>query len=262
VLPRSLHLLDDVCAPAVRFFNPLIVLTVSTNICRLITLRTSAARSFILLSKEHVRRAEWGFHRRSDSGARSRYSKLPRLQLQALMTRRTDQPAQVVSFQCRQAHASMLDARASERDTMEEMTITPRILDGTAIAGQIKAEVALRYSNWRRAESPRGWPLFSWATARLADLCPQQSKDLWRVGIFSEMRTPPETITTTRCWRWCRAECPRRHRRDSDSTAATEACRHQAAAGGGVAREGCGRLSSSQRRAIAERATWPCAMYA
>ena len=55
------------------------------------------------------------------------------------MTDGTDDPAQVLLRQRLRIHCSIL---ARERDTMEEMITTPRILDGIGIAGEIKAEVA------------------------------------------------------------------------------------------------------------------------
>jgi len=91
----------------------------------------------------------------------------------------------------------MLDARASERDTMEEMTITPRILDGTAIAGQIKAEVAVEVQQLAARGITPGL-----AVILVGDLPASQIyvrskvKTCGELGIFSEMLTPPETITT------------------------------------------------------------------
>ena len=80
---------------------------------------------------------------------------------------------------------------------MEEMKITPRILDGVAIAAQIKAEVAVEV----KALAARG--IIPGLAVILVGEVPASQiyvrskvKTCGELGIYSEMLTPPESITT------------------------------------------------------------------
>src|ERR1700743_54234 len=80
---------------------------------------------------------------------------------------------------------------------MEKMITTPRILDGIAIAGEIKAEVAAEV----RALAARG--ITPGLAVILVGEVPASQiyvrskvKTCGELGIFSEMLTPPESITT------------------------------------------------------------------
>jgi methylenetetrahydrofolate dehydrogenase (NADP+)/methenyltetrahydrofolate cyclohydrolase len=92
----------------------------------------------------------------------------------------------------------MASILARERDTMEKMTTTPRILDGIAIAGEIKAEVEAEV----RALAARG--IVPGLAVILVGEVPASQiyvrskvKTCGELGIFSEMLTPPESITTS-----------------------------------------------------------------
>jgi methylenetetrahydrofolate dehydrogenase (NADP+) / methenyltetrahydrofolate cyclohydrolase len=121
---------------------------------------------------------------------------------EALSAGRTDQPTQIVCSQCWQTHGSMLDAgrTGSERDTIEEMTITtagPQILDGIAIAGQIKAEVAVEVQQLAARGITPGLAVILVGDVPASQIYVRSKvKTCGELGIFSEMLTPPESITT------------------------------------------------------------------
>ena len=96
----------------------------------------------------------------------------------------------------------MLDAgRArSEHDTIEEMTITtttPRILDGIAIAGQIKAEVAVEVQQLAARGITPGLAVILVGDVPASQIYVRSKvKTCGELGIFSEMLTPPDGVTT------------------------------------------------------------------
>ena len=80
---------------------------------------------------------------------------------------------------------------------MDEMTMTPRILDGIAIAGQIKAEVAVEVKNLSAQGITPGLAVILVGEVPASQIYVRSKvKTCGELGIFSEMLTPPETITT------------------------------------------------------------------
>jgi methylenetetrahydrofolate dehydrogenase (NADP+) / methenyltetrahydrofolate cyclohydrolase len=80
---------------------------------------------------------------------------------------------------------------------MEEMTTIPRILDGIAIAGQIKAEVALEVQALAARGITPGLAVILVGEVPASQIYVRSKvKTCGELGIFSEMLTPPETITT------------------------------------------------------------------
>jgi len=80
---------------------------------------------------------------------------------------------------------------------MEEMKTTPRILDGIAIAGQIKAEVALEVKELKARGIVPGLAVILVGDVPASQIYVRSKvKTCGELGIYSEMLTPPETITT------------------------------------------------------------------
>jgi methylenetetrahydrofolate dehydrogenase (NADP+) / methenyltetrahydrofolate cyclohydrolase len=96
----------------------------------------------------------------------------------------------------------MLDAdrSSSERDTIEVMTITtltPQILDGISIAVQIKAEVAVEVQQLADRGITPGLAVILVGDVPASQIYVRSKvKTCGELGIFSEMLTPPESITT------------------------------------------------------------------
>jgi methylenetetrahydrofolate dehydrogenase (NADP+)/methenyltetrahydrofolate cyclohydrolase len=89
------------------------------------------------------------------------------------------------------------DGSFSYRDTMDEMKITPRILDGIAIAGQIKAEVAVEVQVLVARGITPGLAVILVGEVPASQIYVRSKvKTCGELGIFSEMLTPPESITT------------------------------------------------------------------
>ena len=73
----------------------------------------------------------------------------------------------------------------------------PRILDGAAIAAAIKQEVAEEVKALAaRGMRPGLAAVLVGHVRRVGDLCAQQGADLRRLGLFSDLITPPATVTT------------------------------------------------------------------
>ena len=129
-----------------------------------------------------------------------------RLNLQGLVTDRADEPAQILCRQRRCIHGCILANKvgridlARERDTMEEMTITtvaPRILDGIAIANEIKAEVAIEVQQLAARGITPGLAVILVGDVPASQIYVRSKvKTCGELGIFSEMLTPPDSITT------------------------------------------------------------------
>jgi methylenetetrahydrofolate dehydrogenase (NADP+)/methenyltetrahydrofolate cyclohydrolase len=86
---------------------------------------------------------------------------------------------------------------AKEHDTMEEMTTTPRILDGIAIAGEIKAEVAAEVQALRSRGIVPGLVVILVGEVPASQIYVRSKvKTCGELGIFSELITPPESVTT------------------------------------------------------------------
>src|SRR5260370_26418141 len=84
-----------------------------------------------------------------------------------------------------------------QRDTMGEMTKTPRILDGVAIAGQIKAEVAVEVKELAGRGVVPGLAVILVGEVPASQIYVRSKvKTCGELGIYSEMLTPPESITT------------------------------------------------------------------
>jgi len=84
-----------------------------------------------------------------------------------------------------------------ERDTMDEMKITPRILDGIAIAGEIKAEVAAEVKALAARGITPGLAVILVGEVPASQIYVRSKvKTCGELGIYSEMLTPPESITT------------------------------------------------------------------
>ena len=80
---------------------------------------------------------------------------------------------------------------------MSEMKRTPRILDGIAIAGQIKAEVAVEVQALAARGITPGLAVILVGEVPASQIYVRSKvKTCGELGIFSEMLTPPETITT------------------------------------------------------------------
>jgi methylenetetrahydrofolate dehydrogenase (NADP+) / methenyltetrahydrofolate cyclohydrolase len=83
------------------------------------------------------------------------------------------------------------------RDTMIGMKLIPRILDGIAIAGQIKAEVAAEVQALAAHGITPGLAVILVGDVPASQIYVRSKvKTCDELGIFSEMLTPPETITT------------------------------------------------------------------
>ena len=77
------------------------------------------------------------------------------------------------------------------------MTTTPRILDGIAIAGQIKAEVAVEVQQLAARGITPGLAVILVGDVPASQIYVRSKvKTCGELGIFSEMLTPPESITT------------------------------------------------------------------
>src|SRR5277367_2462962 len=80
---------------------------------------------------------------------------------------------------------------------MKEMTKTPRVLDGIAIAGQIKAEVAVEVEQLAARGITPGLAVILVGEVPASQIYVRSKvKTCGELGIFSEMLTPPESITT------------------------------------------------------------------
>jgi methylenetetrahydrofolate dehydrogenase (NADP+)/methenyltetrahydrofolate cyclohydrolase len=82
------------------------------------------------------------------------------------------------------------------RDTMKEMKNTPRILDGVAIAGQIKDEVAIEVKELAARGITPGLAVILVGEVPASQIYVRSKvKTCGELGIYSEMLTPPESIT-------------------------------------------------------------------
>src|SRR5277367_5251223 len=80
---------------------------------------------------------------------------------------------------------------------MVEMKTTPRVLDGIAIAGQIKAEVAVEVEQLAARGITPGLAVILVGEVPASQIYVRSKvKTCGELGIFSEMLTPPESITT------------------------------------------------------------------
>ncbi len=83
------------------------------------------------------------------------------------------------------------------RDTIKKMTTTPRILDGIAIASQIKAEVAAEVQALKAEGITPGLAVVLVGEVPASQIYVRSKvKTCGELGIFSELITPPESITT------------------------------------------------------------------
>jgi methylenetetrahydrofolate dehydrogenase (NADP+)/methenyltetrahydrofolate cyclohydrolase len=86
---------------------------------------------------------------------------------------------------------------AAERDTIKKMNKTPFVLDGIAIAGQIKAEVAVEVEQLAARGIVPGLAVILVGEVPASQIYVRSKvKTCGELGIFSEMLTPPESITT------------------------------------------------------------------
>ena len=80
---------------------------------------------------------------------------------------------------------------------MEEMKITSRILDGIAIAGEIKAEVGAEVKALAARGITPGLAVILVGEVPASQIYVRSKvKTCGELGIYSEMLTPPESITT------------------------------------------------------------------
>src|ERR1700744_4789802 len=80
---------------------------------------------------------------------------------------------------------------------MGEMKKNPRILDGIAIAGQIKAEVAVEVEQLKTRGIAPGLAVILVGEVPASQIYVRSKvKTCGELGIYSEMLTPPESITT------------------------------------------------------------------
>lgn len=85
----------------------------------------------------------------------------------------------------------------ARRDTMREMKNTPRILDGVAIASQIKGEVAIEVKQLAARGITPGLAVILVGEVPASQIYVRSKvKTCGELGIYSEMMTPPESITT------------------------------------------------------------------
>ncbi|HZY71955.1 MAG TPA: bifunctional 5,10-methylenetetrahydrofolate dehydrogenase/5,10-methenyltetrahydrofolate cyclohydrolase [Edaphobacter sp.] len=83
------------------------------------------------------------------------------------------------------------------RDTMKERKTTPRVLDGVAIAGQIKDEVAVEVRQLAARGITPGLAVILVGEVPASQIYVRSKvKTCGELGIYSEMLTPPESITT------------------------------------------------------------------
>jgi methylenetetrahydrofolate dehydrogenase (NADP+)/methenyltetrahydrofolate cyclohydrolase len=81
---------------------------------------------------------------------------------------------------------------------MEEMKITPRILDGVAIAAQIKSEVVVEVQALAARGITPGLAVILVGEVPASQIYVRSKvKTCGELGIFSEMLTPPDSITTS-----------------------------------------------------------------
>jgi methylenetetrahydrofolate dehydrogenase (NADP+)/methenyltetrahydrofolate cyclohydrolase len=144
------------------------------------------------------------------SAAQTTYHSL--LQLQRLMADRADNSPQMLLRQKRCVHRFIVakivgrrylanrlgESVIRERDTIEKMKTTPRILDGIAIANEIKAEVAAEVRALGRQGITPGLAVILVGEVPASQIYVRSKiKTCGELGIFSEMLTPPESITTS-----------------------------------------------------------------
>lgn len=80
---------------------------------------------------------------------------------------------------------------------MEEMTTTPRVLDGVAIAAEIKAEVGAEVQQLAARGIVPGLAVILVGEVPASQIYVRSKvKTCGELGIYSEMLTPPESITT------------------------------------------------------------------
>src|SRR5580698_9454237 len=80
---------------------------------------------------------------------------------------------------------------------MEEMTTTPRVLDGVAIAAEIKAEVGQEVQQLVARGIVPGLAVILVGEVPASQIYVRSKvKTCGELGIYSEMLTPPESITT------------------------------------------------------------------
>lgn len=85
----------------------------------------------------------------------------------------------------------------TRHDTMETMNNTPLVLDGVAIAGQIKAEVAAEVQQLRAKGTTPGLAVILVGHVPASEIYVRSKvKTCGELGIYSEMLTPPESVTT------------------------------------------------------------------
>jgi methylenetetrahydrofolate dehydrogenase (NADP+)/methenyltetrahydrofolate cyclohydrolase len=86
---------------------------------------------------------------------------------------------------------------AARRDTMEEMTTTPRVLDGVAIAAEIKAEVGTEVQQLAARGIVPGLAVILVGEVPASQIYVRSKvKTCGELGIYSEMLTPDASITT------------------------------------------------------------------
>ena len=135
-----------------------------------------------------------------DNGARNPGTVWLPLHSRLWQTGQTD-PAQISAISDRALHGSILAAR---RDTMEEMKI-PANSDGIAIARD-QNRGGRRGSVLATRESPGVSGDFGRRRAPASQIYGRSKIKTWkRIGIFSQMLTPPKTLRPARSWNWWRS---------------------------------------------------------
>jgi methylenetetrahydrofolate dehydrogenase (NADP+) / methenyltetrahydrofolate cyclohydrolase len=124
------------------------------------------------------------------------------LQLYGLVAHGAHDPTQILRHRSMRSHASILAKLAQpwtavRRDTIKKMTTIPRILDGTAIAAQIKTEVAAEVQALKAEGITPGLAVVLVGEVAASQIYVRSKvKTCGELGIFSELITPPENITT------------------------------------------------------------------
>jgi len=125
------------------------------------------------------------------------------LEPQSLMADGADHPPQILFPGKLRAHGSILSNR-SARDLWtaaipwKKMSDSPRILDGVAIAAQIKSEVVAEVQLLQARGITPGLAVVLVGEVPASQIYVRSKvKTCGELGIFSELLTPPETITTS-----------------------------------------------------------------
>ncbi len=121
------------------------------------------------------------------------------LKLQCLVADRADNPPEILLRQRSCAHGSIIANRFGPESAIPwcEMKTTSRILNGIEIAREIKAEVAAEVEDLKARGITPGLAVILVGEVPASQIYVRSKvKTSGELGIFSELLTPPESITT------------------------------------------------------------------